>query len=111
MFLLKSFDVFRIFSHTKTSNTTLLPPICHAESLKFIDNIKGRRFIKSHLSGSYLPQQIQNGASKAKVIYISRNPMDTCVSLYHFGKNLLKADIDSLDTFCYSFITGKGTTF
>ncbi|KAF2899672.1 hypothetical protein ILUMI_06503, partial [Ignelater luminosus] len=86
---------------------TVVPPMYHAESLKFIENIKERRFIKSHLSGSYLPQQIQDGTSKAKVIYVSRNPKDTCASLYHFGKNLLKSDIDSFESFCDDFISGK----
>ncbi|KOC59248.1 Estrogen sulfotransferase [Habropoda laboriosa] len=40
------------------------------------------RYVKSHLPLELLPQQIHQ--KKPKIIYIARNPKDTCVSFYHY---------------------------
>ncbi|CAL7938171.1 unnamed protein product [Xylocopa violacea] len=40
------------------------------------------RYIKSHLPLELLPQQIHQ--KKPKIVYIARNPKDTCVSFYHY---------------------------
>ena len=44
---------------------------------------KQRRFIKSHLPFSLLPSDL---VTKAKVVYVVRNPMDVLVSYYHHHK-------------------------
>lgn len=48
------------------------------------------RVIKSHLSISLLPKAIWK--SKPKIIYVTRNPKDACVSNYHFQKSILDFD-------------------
>jgi len=44
---------------------------------------KQRRFIKTHLPFSLLPNDL---VTKAKVVYVVRNPMDVLVSYYHHHK-------------------------
>lgn len=63
------------------------------------------------LMSSHLPIQIFNKSffkSKAKVIYVSRNPRDVVVSLYHYSKiaGHLK-DPGSPDQFLQSFLKGE----
>jgi len=48
--------------------------------LNTIANSPSPRFIKTHLPYDMLPTDV----SKAKLIYITRNPKDTVVSNYHF---------------------------
>ncbi|KAJ8913237.1 hypothetical protein NQ315_016180 [Exocentrus adspersus] len=52
---------------------------------KILGEIPGRRFIKTHLPFSLLPQNLlQVGC---KVIYIARNPRDVAVSFYHLNRS------------------------
>ncbi|KAJ8913236.1 hypothetical protein NQ315_016179 [Exocentrus adspersus] len=52
---------------------------------KIFDELPGRRFIKTHLPFSLLPQNLlQVGC---KVIYLARNPKDVAVSFYHFSRS------------------------
>ena len=53
--------------------------------LKEIENRLGdRRFIKTHLPVELLPSEI----TKAKVLFIHRNPKDVVVSYYYFARML-----------------------
>uniref|UniRef100_A0A8D8UER4 Sulfotransferase family cytosolic 1B member 1 n=1 Tax=Cacopsylla melanoneura TaxID=428564 RepID=A0A8D8UER4_9HEMI len=52
-------------------------------SVLTIQNMKGRRFIKTHLPWNLLPRKLQNKSTKAKIIYVTRNPKDTCISYFH----------------------------
>ena len=45
--------------------------------------MKGRRVIKTHLPLQLLPPDLKD---KCKVIYVSRNPKDTAVSLFYYYK-------------------------
>ena len=47
-------------------------------------NSEQPRLTYSHLRYSQLPRGLCEG--KAKVIHISRNPLDVAVSLYHFAQ-------------------------
>lgn len=50
-------------------------------SLKSIDKIRGQRFIKTHLPANLLP--ISLWTSKARIVYVARNPKDAAISNYH----------------------------
>lgn len=56
------------------------------DSLNFIKNLSGVRYIKTHLPYCLLPKQILNGLKKPKIIYVMRDPKDVCVSYYHHGR-------------------------
>ncbi|XP_056652700.1 sulfotransferase 2B1 [Monodelphis domestica] len=64
------------------------------------------RLISSHLPIQLFPRNFFN--SKAKVIYISRNPRDVLVSFYHYSKiaGHLK-DPENPDQFFQDFLDGK----
>ena len=53
------------------------------DSVTYVANMRGRRIIKTHLPLAMLPPGLKE---KAKVIYVSRNPKDTAVSLYYYYK-------------------------
>ncbi|XP_026674212.1 sulfotransferase family cytosolic 1B member 1 [Ceratina calcarata] len=55
------------------------------DSVENVKNMPRTRYIKSHLPLELLPQQIHE--KKPKLIYVARNPKDTCVSFYHYCRN------------------------
>ncbi|KAL8510530.1 hypothetical protein ACS0TY_017376 [Phlomoides rotata] len=46
-----------------------------------------RLFISTHLPYSFLPESVRNNPT-CKVVYVSRNPKDTFVSLWHFSNKV-----------------------
>ncbi|NXD87946.1 ST2B1 Sulfotransferase, partial [Halcyon senegalensis] len=66
-----------------------------------------RRLITTHLPARVLAPALHQ--SKAKVIYVARNPKDVAVSFYHFHR-LAKflPDPGSFDTFLTRFLEGTG---
>ncbi|NXX73971.1 ST2B1 Sulfotransferase, partial [Urocolius indicus] len=66
-----------------------------------------RRLLTTHLPARILAPALQQ--SKAKVIYVARNPKDVVVSFYHFHR-LAKflPDPGSFDTFLTQFLEGTG---
>lgn len=81
-------------------------PECHRNSIEFAKQLKDPRCLKTHLKQEYLPEEILNQTEKAKVIYIARNPKDTCLSTYYYYKNILNVIDCSLEKFCDYFISG-----
>ncbi|XP_071973529.1 sulfotransferase 2B1-like [Engystomops pustulosus] len=79
------------------------------EHIYFKDNIKdeeGPRFITSHLPSDILAPALQK--SKAKVIYIMRNPKDVAVSFYYFHKMAkFLPDVTSFPEFLKLFLEGQ----
>ncbi|MCB0086239.1 MAG: sulfotransferase domain-containing protein, partial [Caldilineaceae bacterium] len=63
----------------------IMPRIEVAEQLSNANNLDSPRYIKSHLSYALMPRV---SGSRAKYIYVARNPKDTVVSGYHFYSNL-----------------------
>ncbi|XP_063979031.1 luciferin sulfotransferase [Diachasmimorpha longicaudata] len=53
-------------------------------SVENVEKMQRPRYIKSHLPWELLPQEISK--KKPKIIYVARNPKDTCVSFYHYCK-------------------------
>ena len=56
-----------------------------SKSIETAQNMKSPRVIKSHLPFEMLPPNLLD---TCKVIFVSRNPKDTCVSFYHHAKNI-----------------------
>ena len=55
------------------------------DRIEFINNMEGRRLIKSHLPFEFLPPKLLD---TCKVVYVARNPKDVAISLYHHYLNL-----------------------
>ena len=71
------------FPYFEISAITELEGIIPEYSLDTVTKLKSSpRLIKSHLSYDMLPSSI--GQNHVKVIYVTRNPRDTCVSFYNF---------------------------
>ena len=66
--------------------------------IKSIDELPSPRIIKSHLPLQLLPPSVLENPS-VKIIYVTRNPRDVAVSLYHFMDML--TEVEELDLFCY----------
>jgi len=73
-------------------------------SVDQVENMASPRFIKTHLPVPLLPGQLKE--VKPKIIYVTRNPKDMCVSYYHYCK-LIHGLHGSFDEFCDLFIQGK----
>jgi hypothetical protein len=77
------------------------------ESVEYADNLKSPRIIKTHMPFELLPQNLLD---KAKVIYVCRNPKDTCVSFFHHHTDVLGQHYDfkgTFDQFAECFMDGK----
>uniref|UniRef100_V5HPW0 Putative sulfotransferase n=1 Tax=Ixodes ricinus TaxID=34613 RepID=V5HPW0_IXORI len=69
-----------------------------------VNNMRPPRFFKTHFS--YDRQPIN---PKAKYVYLTRNPLDVCVSFYHFTRSLpvYRFRDGTFDDFFELFVTGK----
>ncbi|XP_059616744.1 luciferin sulfotransferase-like [Phlebotomus argentipes] len=56
--------------------------ISKTNSIRQCEELKGRRYIKSHLPAHLLPTEIWT--VKPKIIYCTRNPKDAAISNFHF---------------------------
>ncbi|XP_029040843.2 luciferin sulfotransferase-like [Osmia bicornis bicornis] len=82
------------------------PELFNIDSLAYVKNKPNPRFIKTHLPFHLLPRQIRTGEKKPKIIYVVRNPKDTCVSYYHHCK-LIEGYHGDFNTFCRLFLGDK----
>jgi len=73
-------------------------------SVDQLDNMASPRIIKTHLPFPLLPKRVKT--VKPKIIYVTRNPKDVCVSFYHFCK-LFHGMRCTFDEFCDLFVHGK----
>uniref|UniRef100_A0A8C7S977 Sulfotransferase n=1 Tax=Oncorhynchus mykiss TaxID=8022 RepID=A0A8C7S977_ONCMY len=75
-------------------------------SAKVLEATQGDRIITTHLPYNLLSSALQG--SKAKVIYVTRNPKDVAVSYYHFHKMAkFLPEPNSFDEFLDSFLEGS----
>ncbi|KAF7272637.1 hypothetical protein GWI33_014600 [Rhynchophorus ferrugineus] len=81
-------------------------PRAITDSLNYVKKQQSPVCIKTHLPWNLLPKEIQKDIKRPKIIYISRNPKDTCVSYYHFCR-LVKDFDGTLEEFCNLFLYGK----
>lgn len=77
------------------------------DSFTLAENMASPRFLKCHLHFSLLPTQLIEKSTKAKIIYVARNPKDTCTSFYHHSC-LLDGYGGTLEQFAEQFITDNG---
>ncbi|XP_011302858.1 sulfotransferase 1C4 [Fopius arisanus] len=75
-------------------------------SLEFCRTRSSPRFIKTHLPFQLLPRDLREGKTRAKIIYVWRNPKDTCVSFFHHSK-LLEGYRGDFELFCKLFLFDK----
>ncbi|XP_071956211.1 uncharacterized protein [Antedon mediterranea] len=63
------------------------------------------RFLKTHLPSHQMASELTN--KKPKIVYVSRNPKDNAVSLFHFHQSLrLLKTYDSWDDYYNAFCAG-----
>jgi len=77
------------------------------ESVAMAENLPSPRIIKSHLPFELLPENLLD---IAKVVYVCRNPKDTCVSYYHHINDTFEMSYQfkgSFDQFTECFKDGK----
>ncbi|KAF2883516.1 hypothetical protein ILUMI_22689 [Ignelater luminosus] len=86
----------------------LFKNICYDEyvSLRYIEEAKRPRCIKTHLPWSLLHEQITNGTKTPKMVVMLRNPEDTCVSLYHHSQ-IIDQYTGTFKEFCTLFVAGR----
>ncbi|XP_033230911.1 luciferin sulfotransferase-like [Belonocnema kinseyi] len=76
------------------------------DSFNFVNKLPSPRFIKTHLPFHLLPKEIRTGEKKPKIIYVSRNVKDTCVSYFHHCQ-LFEEFSGTFEEFCRLFLAGK----
>lgn len=78
---------------------------------QFIIDLKekpGPRVIRTHLPLSLLPTGLM--ASKAKIIYVARDPKDTAISFYHHITGLNRCKV-TLEEFLEGFLDGDAVLY
>jgi len=76
----------------------------HGVSLHLCETAANPRIIKTHFSFDLLSQ---TAVTEAKVVYIIRDPRDTCISFYYYTKLFLHEGFEgTLDEFINVFIGG-----
>ena len=97
-------------------NTTKLDEKAKAQTmleavpdLSIMDGIPSPRILDTHVQFPYIPKMLLE--TGGKIVHMTRNPKDVCVSLYHHTK---KDPFISLDVpwneFFDAFTAGKGKT-
>ncbi|XP_022167669.1 sulfotransferase 1 family member D1-like [Myzus persicae] len=77
-------------------------PLYVSDSIEFINGLKSPRFIKTHLPYKLLPKKLRDQSTKAKIVYVARNPKDTCLSYFHHCC-LLEGYTGNFEDFCKLF--------
>ncbi|KAG0414870.1 hypothetical protein HPB47_007947 [Ixodes persulcatus] len=69
-----------------------------------VKNMRPPRFFKTHFTYERQPMN-----TKARYVYLTRNPLDVCVSFYHFTRSLpvYRFRDGAFDDFFELFVTGK----
>ena len=80
-----------------------------AATLKLSDKIPSPRIIKTHMSWQMLPDQLKSN-SKAKIIYITRNPRDACVSFHNQWK-FFQGFVGGFKNFAEAFVNDIAGTW
>ncbi|KAK6145723.1 hypothetical protein DH2020_022543 [Rehmannia glutinosa] len=109
--LLKAAITFRSNFHARDDDVLLASNI-KTEGIAFstkplhvdLYDSSAPRLLHTHLSYAVLPDSVKNSA--CKIVYITRNPKDTLVSMWHFGNSIYRPNQDpfplekAVDCFC-----------
>jgi len=71
-------------------------------TLNIVDKMKSPRIIKTHLSWQMLPKKLTSNPN-ARIVYVTRNPRDACVS-YHNHWKVLNGYNGSFEIFADAFV-------
>jgi len=113
--LLINVKVFLLSLHRSSATVEFLKSqsssvIQRPSSIELLDNVKtSKRLIQTHLPWQLLPNSIQSGSSKPKIVYITRNPKDVVVSYFHH-RVLFEGFLGSMDDFVDLFVNDAGVT-
>ncbi|KZC08591.1 PREDICTED: estrogen sulfotransferase, testis isoform-like [Dufourea novaeangliae] len=77
-----------------------------SDSVNYARTRRSPRFIKTHLPFRLLPRQLRTGERKPRIVYVARNPKDTCISYYHHCR-LMEGYRDDFNSFCRLFLGAK----
>ncbi|GLV32780.1 Sulfotransferase 2 [Carabus blaptoides fortunei] len=88
------------------NNSEFRPPETLINSIGFVEKLKDPRYIKTHLPWFLLPHDIQDNIKQPKIIYVARNPKDTCVS-YYYHCRLIEGYTGNFVDFANQFLNDK----
>ncbi|CAI6368354.1 unnamed protein product [Macrosiphum euphorbiae] len=97
---------YQDFEKAMQDNPDIEIPKYIFDSIGYINGLKSPRYIKTHLPYQLLPKKLREKSTKAKIIYMARNPKDTCLSFFHFA-TLLGSYEDNFEAFCELFISNS----
>ena len=98
-------EISCLFAEDKDKAEWLNHSMKGKNSVEFIEQLEGRRLIKTHLPWNMLPEQLKS-SSDVKIVYTMRNPKDQAVSYYHYC--LLAHQINcSFDEFIEVFLANR----
>lgn len=80
-------------------------PYPELTGMRYINEMEPPRFLKTHLPYDHQPKN-----PRAKFIYLTRNPLDVCVSFYYYaqgGGSAFGFHDESFDDFVHAFVSGE----
>ncbi|KAK8786454.1 hypothetical protein V5799_023770 [Amblyomma americanum] len=79
-------------------------PYPELTGMRYLNEMQPPRFLKTHFT---YEQQLKN--PKAKFIYLTRNPLDVCVSFYYYvrGGDVYEFQDGTFDEFVEAFVSGE----
>ena len=100
-------SIFATFASDNASKEELdaleASPLWTSDPLTYAKSLEDPRVIKSHLPVTMLNPEI---FTTSKVIYVCRNPKDTCVSYFHHCKNHAYGQLEDFEKFAGFFRRG-----
>ncbi|XP_077988770.1 amine sulfotransferase-like [Glandiceps talaboti] len=73
-----------------------------------LEQLPSPRLLICHVPPQFFHKAWQEGKTKCKIIYITRNPKDVCVSFYNFVKSVKFAEMNlTWDEWFEAFVNGK----
>ncbi|XP_048510868.1 luciferin sulfotransferase-like [Athalia rosae] len=81
-------------------------PESSMNSMKYTSQLSSPRFIKTHLPFHLLPRQIRTREKTPKIVYVTRETKDVCISFYHHAV-LIEGFVGTFEDFYTLFLDDK----